>query len=114
MVADYSNFGKNNVDIFAPGSEIYSAMPENEYKLQNGTSMSAPNVSGVAALIRSYYPSLTASQVKQIIMDSGLPIDTKVVVGEAREIKNLTEISKSGKIVNAYNALVLASQIANQ
>ena len=114
MVAEYSNFGKKNVDVFAPGSEIYSAIPENEYKLQNGTSMSAPNVSGVAALIRSQYPNLTASQVKHIIMDSGLPINTKVVVGESREIKNLTDISKSGKIVNAYNALIMAAQLASQ
>lgn len=114
MVAYYSNFGKKNVDVFAPGSEIYSAIPDDEYKLQNGTSMSAPNVSGVAALIRSLYPKLTASQVKQIIMDSGLPINAKVVVGESRDIKNLTEISKSGKIVNAYNALIMASKIANQ
>ncbi len=114
MVADYSNFGKINVDVFAPGTEIYSSMPENEYESQDGTSMSAPNVSGVAALIRSQYPSLTAPQVKQIIMDSGLPINTKVVVGESRDIKNLTEVSKSGKIVNAYNALIMASQIANQ
>ncbi|WP_456441769.1 S8 family peptidase [Psychroserpens sp.] len=114
MVADYSNFGKVNVDVFSPGSEIYSAMPENEYELRNGTSMSAPNVTGVAALIRSQYPKLTASQVKQIIMDSGLPINAKVVVGESRDIKNLPDISKSGKIVNAYNALIMASQIANQ
>lgn len=113
MVAYYSNFGKANVDVFAPGSEIYSAIPDNKYKLQNGTSMSAPNVSGVAALIRSQYPNLTASQVKQIIMNSGLPIETKVVVGEAREIKNLSEISKSGKIVNAYNALIMAAQFTN-
>ena len=114
MVAYYSNFGKINVDVFSPGSEIYSAMPENEYELRNGTSMSAPNVTGVAALIRSQYPKLTASQVKQIIMDSGLPINAKVIVGESRNIENLTDISKSGKIVNAYNALIMASQIANQ
>ncbi len=114
MVADYSNFGKISVDVFAPGSEIYSATPENEYESQNGTSMSAPNVAGVAALIRSQYPSLTAPQVKQIIMDSGLPINTKVLVGESRDIENLKDISKSGKIVNAYNALIMAAQITNQ
>ncbi|WP_431132994.1 S8 family peptidase [Psychroserpens mesophilus] len=114
MVADYSNYGKINVDVFAPGSEIYSSMPENEYKLQNGTSMSAPNVAGVAVLIRSQYPNLSAPQVKQIIMDSGLPINTKVIVGESRSIENLTDISKSGKIVNAYNALIMASQVVNQ
>lgn len=114
MVADYSNYGRINVDIFAPGSEIYSSIPDNQYKRQNGTSMSAPNVSGVAALIRSQYPNLTASQVKHIIMDSGLPINTKVIVGKSGKIENLTEISKSGRIVNAYNALIMASEIANQ
>jgi len=113
MVSDFSNFGKVNVDVFAPGSDIYSSMPENEYEYQGGTSMAAPNVAGVAALIRSQYPSLTASQVKKILMDSGLPIKIKVTVGTNRQVKSLNEISTSGRIVNAYNALIMASQIAN-
>jgi len=113
MVSNYSNYGKINVDVFAPGSEIYSATPENEYESQNGTSMAAPNVTGVAALIRSQYPSLTASQVKKVIMDSGLPIKAKVTVGENRAVKTFSEISKSGRIVNAYNALIVASQLVN-
>jgi subtilisin family serine protease len=102
-----------NVDVFAPGSDIYSSMPENEYEYQGGTSMAAPNVAGVAALIRSQYPSLTASQVKKILMDSGLPIKTKVTVGTNKQLKSLNEISTSGRIVNAYNALIMASRIAN-
>ena len=113
MVANYSNYGKVNVDVFAPGSEIYSTVPENEYEYIGGTSMAAPNVAGVAALIRSQYPSLTAPQVKKILMDSGLPIKAKVVVGQRGEIKALSEISRSGRIVNAYNALIMASQMAN-
>nr|WP_321233916.1 S8 family peptidase [uncultured Psychroserpens sp.] len=113
MVADYSNFGKVNVDVFAPGSDIYSTTPENEYESQGGTSMAAPNVSGVAALIRSQYPSLSAPQVKKILMDSGLPIKTKVVVGKSGAVKSFSDISKSGKIVNAYNALIMASQVVN-
>lgn len=113
MVSDFSNYGKVNVDVFAPGSDIYSAMPENEYEYQGGTSMAAPNVAGVAALIRSQYPNLTAAQVKKILMDSGLPIKAKVTVGEDKQVKSLSEISKSGRIVNAYNALIMASQIAN-
>ncbi|WP_299223491.1 S8 family peptidase [uncultured Psychroserpens sp.] len=114
MVADYSNYGKINVDVFAPGSSVYSSTPENEYQSKDGTSMAAPNVTGVAALIRSQYPNLTAPQVKQILMDSGLPIKAKVIVGDSREAKSLSEISTSGKIVNAYNALIMASQLANQ
>ncbi|WP_298901173.1 S8 family peptidase [uncultured Psychroserpens sp.] len=113
MVSGFSNYGKVNVDVFAPGSDIYSTMPENEYDLNSGTSMAAPNVAGVAALIRSQYPSLTAAQVKKILMDSGLPIKAKVTVGENKDAKTLSEISTSGKIVNAYNALIMASQVAN-
>ena len=112
MVASYSNYGNVNVDVYAPGSEIYSTTPENEYDSKGGTSMAAPNVAGVAALIRSQYPSLTAAQVKQILMDSGLPIKAKVTVGENKEVKTFSEISTSGRIVNAYNALIMASQMA--
>ncbi|WP_066223000.1 S8 family peptidase [Formosa haliotis] len=112
MVADYSNYGKINVDVFAPGSKIYSTTPENEYKSYGGTSMASPAVAGVAALIRSYYPKLSAAQVKQVILDSGLPLKTKVIVGgDPSNEKDFSELSKSGKIVNAYNALILASQV---
>lgn len=113
MVSGFSNYGKVNVDVFAPGSDVYATMPENEYDFNSGTSMAAPNVAGVAALIRSQYPNLTAAQVKKILMDSGLPIKAKVMVGENKEAKMLSEISTSGRIVNAYNALILASQMAN-
>jgi subtilisin family serine protease len=113
MIADFSNFGKTNVDIFAPGVKIYATTPNNNYEYLQGTSMASPNVAGVAALIRSLYPSLKASQVKHIIMDSGSPIATSVSIGE--EVKtqtSLLEISRTGKIVNAYNALVLANNLA--
>jgi subtilisin family serine protease len=113
LVADFSNFGKNNVDIFSPGNEIYATIPNNKYKYLQGTSMAAPNAAGVAALIRSYYPSLTAKQVKQIIMDSGTPISTQVVVG-GQDKASFVEICKSGKIVNAYNALIMAEQMSKK
>ena len=112
MVSDFSNYGKKNVDIFAPGSEIYSTVPENEYKFYGGTSMAAPAVAGIAALIRSQYPKLTAAQVKQVILDSGLPLTTKVVVGgNGSNVKPFIDLSKTGKIVNAYNALIMASKL---
>lgn len=111
LVANFSNFGKQNVDVFAPGAEIYSATPENDYDTKGGTSMAAPAVAGVAALIRSYYPNLTAAQVKKILMDSGLAIKTKVIVGgDSSNIKPFSDLSKSGKIVNAYNALIMAAK----
>jgi cell wall-associated protease len=114
MVAVFSNYGKEKVDIFAPGDEIYSSMPNNSYKFQGGTSMAAPAVAGLAAMIRSYFPELTASQVKKIIMESGLEPQIKVQVGGPEgELKTLSEISKSGKIANLYNALILASKVSN-
>jgi subtilisin family serine protease len=111
LVAPFSNYGKNNVDIFAPGMQIYATTPNNTYKYLAGTSMASPNVAGVAALIRSYYPKLSAAQVKQIIMASGTPLKNDVLVGEDQHKANFSEISKTGKIVNAYNALLMASKM---
>jgi subtilisin family serine protease len=112
MIADFSNYGKNNVDIYAPGDEIYATTPLNTYEYLQGTSMASPNVAGVATLIRSYYPSLTAIQVKQIIMESGTPLKNTVTIGEDKHKANFADASKSGRIVNAYNALVLAAKMA--
>ncbi len=114
LVSYYSNYGKTTVDVFAPGSKIYSTFPENAYESINGTSMSAPAVAGIAALIRSQYPKLSAAQVKQILMDSGLPVNPKVIVGgNPNNIKTFSELSKSAKLVNAYNALILAKTRSN-
>lgn len=111
MVSSFSNYGTSNVDIFAPGGQIYSTMPGNEYKLQGGTSMAAPAVSGVAAMIWSLYPSLTASQVKKIILQSGLAVRPNVVLGgDANNTKAFGEVSKSGRIANLYNALIMAGK----
>ncbi|WP_222982567.1 S8 family peptidase [Flagellimonas meishanensis] len=113
MTASFSNYGSQNVDVFAPGSDIYSTMPNNEYDFQGGTSMAAPAVAGVAALIRSYYPRLTAPQVKQILMQSGLFSKSSVIVsGDAAQATTFDKISKSGKMVNAYNALILAESFS--
>lgn len=113
MVSGFSNYGKINVDVFAPGEDIYSTFPENEYESIGGTSMASPAVAGIAALIRSQYPNLTATQVKQIIVDSGLPLTTKVIVGgDANNVQSFSILSKSGRIANAYNALIMAEKIS--
>jgi subtilisin family serine protease len=112
LVASYSNYGKTNVDIFAPGTDIYSSYPNNTYEFSPGTSMAAPAVAGVAALIRSQYPKLSASQVKHILMQSGLAPRAKVILGgDTSKTGTLDQISASGKMVNAYNALILADQV---
>jgi len=120
LVADFSNYGKRNVDIFAPGVQIYSTIPENEYEFFNGTSMAAPSTAGVAALIRSYYPKLTAKQVKHIIMNSGTKIDLEVIKPGSFSQDNpkgvkvpFSELSVTGRIVNAYNALKMADRMVN-
>ncbi len=113
MVASFSNYGKNNVDVFAPGAKIYSTTPQNEYDTKGGTSMASPAVAGVAALVWSQYPKLTAAQVKQVILDSGLAVPAKVVVGgNGSDVRPFGDLSKSHKMVNAYNALIMASQLS--
>jgi cell wall-associated protease len=120
VVAPFSNFGKINVDVFAPGEEIYATVPNNKYKYLQGTSMASPNAAGVAALIRSYYPKLKATQVKQILMDSGVALPSMVVLGENPNPEQkpvavaATESSKTAKMVNAYNALLLAEKISKK
>jgi subtilisin family serine protease len=89
-------------------------MPDNTYKFSGGTSMAAPAVSGIAALIRSYFPKLSASQVKKIILQSGLTTKTSVIVGgDSENPSTFDSLSASGKMANAYNALILASQVSN-
>ena len=113
MVAAYSNYGAINVDVFAPGTDIYSTIPNNKYEFMPGTSMASPGVAGVAALVRSQYPSLSASQVKKVILDSGLSVKAAVILGgDASNNNTLDKISTSGKIVNAYNALIIARTMA--
>lgn len=113
MVATFSNYGKVNVDVFAPGGKIYSTLPGDEYDFMGGTSMAAPAVSGVAALVWSYYPKLSASEVKQIIMQSGLTTKSPVLVaGDQSKATSFDGISRSGKMVNAYNALIMADKVA--
>jgi hypothetical protein len=82
----------------------------NTYRNFNGFS----NVAGVAAIIRSYYPKLTASQVKHILMDSGVAITENVVVEKSKDSRSFTTLSKSGKIVNAYNALLMADKMSRK
>lgn len=114
VIASFTNYGKKSVDVFAPGVDIYSTAPDSKYKEASGTSMASPVVAGLAALIRSYYPKLTAVEVKNIIMESVEKLDNKVKVVDEGVTKrvHLSEISQTGGIVNAYNALKLAEERA--
>ena len=115
VVARFSNIGKINVDVFAPGVKIYATTPKNTYSFLQGTSMASPNVAGVAALIRSHYPKLTAKQVKHILMDSGVALYNNVILGgKPADTRPFSALSKSGKIVNAYNALQMAEKMSKK
>jgi subtilisin family serine protease len=111
--ASFSNYGKKEVDVFAPGTRIYSTLPGGKnYGNLQGTSMAAPVVTGVAALILEYYPNLTPEQVKYCIEKSAVSPPAKVKVpGSESTLVPLSDISKSGGIINAYEALKLASTL---
>jgi cell wall-associated protease len=110
ITADFSNYGKQNVDVFAPGVKMYSTLPGgNVYGNLKGTSMAAPVVSGLAALIRGAYPDLSATQVKKIIEESVLkpePVTTCTKPGTKDEEVPFMILSRTGGIINAFNAVM--------
>lgn len=115
LVADFSNYGKHTVDIFAPGVKIFATIPGgNKYGFEQGTSMSAPVVTGVAALIRSYFPALTATQVKYAIEQSAVHInDPSLSVTEpgTHNIVPISALCTTGGLLNAYNAIKMAADM---
>ena len=113
LVASFSNYGKTKVDLFAPGEDIYATVPGGGYKRNSGTSMASPVVAGVAALLMSHYPQLTASDVKRIILQSSTKRGSQNVArpGEAGGMVRFSELSMTGGIVNAYEAVRMAEQM---
>jgi subtilisin family serine protease len=109
LVASFSNYGRTSVDVFAPGVNIYSCLPGSQYGDESGTSMAAPVVTGLAALIREYFPNLTATQVRDIILKSVVKPNHPVWIGsgDKRHLVTLDEISITGGIVNAARAVEL-------
>lgn len=113
MVAPFSNYGKKTVDVFSPGVEIYSTTPKNGYKDASGTSMAAPVTAGVAAVIKSYFPDLTAKQIKKILVKSSLKTysEQKVIKPGTKNILiEFDDLSKNGGIVSLYEAIKMAEK----
>jgi subtilisin family serine protease len=108
FVADFSNYGKKSLDVFAPGVDIYSTVPGNKYKEQSGTSFAAPVVTGIAALLWSYFPDLTAEQLVEIIKTSTRKFDRLRVGRPGGGEIEFSELSNTGGLVNAYAAVNLA------
>ncbi len=109
--ASFSNYGKDQVDVFAPGVAIYSTTSDNEYDSYPGTSMASPMVAGVAALLRSYYPELSAKQVKEILLSSSVKSNKQVIKPGTDEDKvNFSDLSVTGGMLNSYNAVQKAGK----
>ncbi len=108
-IASFSNYGAKKVDILAPGVKIYSTIPDSGYANFNGTSMAAPVVSGIAAMIRSYYPDMSAVMVRKVIMDSAIKMPVKTIrPGTKKKKVKYSTLCATGGIANAYRALKVA------
>jgi subtilisin family serine protease len=115
LVASFSNFGKKEVDLFAPGVNIYSTVPGgNTYRNLSGTSMASPVTAGVAAFIMSYYPALSARQVKEVIEKSVVAPGIKAEQPNSDKEVALSELCKTGGLINAYEAAKLAATMTGQ
>jgi cell wall-associated protease len=115
VTANFSNYGKKEVDVFAPGVKIYSTIPGgNTYGNASGTSMACPVVAGIAALILEYYPNLSAQQIKYVIEKSATPMTEKVNRPGTEEKVDLSDLSRSGGIANAYEAVKLAATLKGE
>jgi subtilisin family serine protease len=111
LVASFSNYGKKEVDVFAPGVRIYSTVPGgNTYQNLQGTSMASPVVAGLAAFLLEYYPNLSPAQVKGIIEKSAQKPSAGVKKPGTHEDTDLSDLSRTGGVINAYEAIKLASQ----
>jgi cell wall-associated protease len=118
LAAPFSNYGKKQVDVFSPGVEIYSTTPNNEYASFQGTSMASPACAGVAAILRSYYPDLTAAQIREIIRTSSVKSDAMVKLpgtgGAGKnalpaEMVKFSDLSNSGGFASSYEAVKVAA-----
>jgi subtilisin family serine protease len=113
LAAGFSNYGREQVDLFAPGAAILSTAPGNEYRAASGTSFAAPVVSAVAAVLMAYYPELSTAQVRQILLDSATRYGDRMVArpGDGEGMVRFGDLSITGAIVNAYQAVRMAEEL---
>ena len=119
LAADFTNYGRKRVDIFAPGVNIYSLQPNNTYELKSGTSMACPVVTGVAALLMSYFPQLSIYEIKDILLESGTVYKNQKVLlpdesqNDKPKMVKFKKLSATGEIVNAYRAVEMAESLTS-
>lgn len=106
IIGSFSNYGKSRVDIFAPGVDILSTVPDNKYIVESGTSMAAPSTAGVAAILRGYFPELKAEEVKAILIKTAVPYKKKVIIpGTKKKKTKVKNLCVSGGFISAENAV---------
>ncbi|GAA3983366.1 S8 family peptidase [Hymenobacter antarcticus] len=110
LTANFSNYSKKGVDVFAPGVGIFSTLPGSTYGNESGTSMASPVTAGVAAVLKSYFPKLTAADLKRIIMQSAQVHHTKVMVPGGEKTVDFSTLSVTGGVVDLYEAVKLAQK----
>ena len=110
-VAEFSNYGHKMVDVFAPGVDLKSTVVGSRYEDLSGTSMSAPVVTGLAALLMTYYPEFDYKKIKQIILNSAIKLSKlKVSQPGTGQLVDFSLLSSTGGIVNAYEAVKMAEE----
>ncbi|MCD8740455.1 S8 family serine peptidase [Mucilaginibacter roseus] len=116
LAGSFSNYGKKNVDVFAPGVKVTSVDKDAEFNTADGTSFASPITAGVAALVLEYYPKLSAKQLKQVILQSATPLNGTMVLkpGSKTDKVDFTTLSKTGGIVNAQKALEIAATLKGE
>lgn len=116
FIGPFSNYGKINVDLFAPGVDLYSTTPNQNYKSASGTSMAAPVVTGVAALVWSCFPNLSVQQLKSVLIESAeyYGDENVIIPGEENKQTKFKKLCKTGGLINAYNAVLTAEQLTNK
>lgn len=115
LIASFSNYGKKEVDVFAPGVDIYSTVPQgNAYRFEDGTSMASPVVAGLAAFILSYFPDLSAQQIKYCIEKGAQNPNIKVKRPGTDEEEDFSDFSRTGGIINAYESVKIAATLKGE
>ena len=108
LAASFSNYGQTKVDVFAPGEEIFNTVPQSDYKELQGTSMAAPMVAGVGAMLASYFPTLTMNEIKGIILKSATLYKGKMnLLPGSEELVDFATLSVTGGVVNVKNAVIM-------
>jgi subtilisin family serine protease len=113
IAAIFSNYGRGHVDVFAPGVDILSTAPGDEYETASGTSFAAPVVTGLAALLMSYFPELDAADIRRVILESATPLGERTVRlpgDDESATARFADLAATGGIVNAFRAVELAKR----